>query len=215
MQDFLVNYGLITFKLIVAIATALVFLKFFNMNNQLKQMTPLDIIFNFILSAILSNYILDKDISLVEFLMVMIIYAALLYLVSRLTFSTNVGRSIFVGTPKVLIKDGEFDLDMMRRMKVNARDIAIVLRTKNIHSLREVEMAQVEPNGELTVVKKGERDYSVIIIDNGVVDTNGLEKIGRSEKWLMRQLREQKITNIDDVFIAQWYKNKLQIIKKS
>ena len=47
-----------------------------------------------------------------------------------------------------------------------------------------------------------------------VVVAEGLEKINRDEKWLMRQLRAHRVADADDVFIAQWDKNKMEIIKK-
>ncbi|MDE6478561.1 MAG: DUF421 domain-containing protein [Alphaproteobacteria bacterium] len=212
--DFFVNYGMIAIKLVMAIGVAALFLKFFNMNNQLKQMTPLDIILNFLLSAILSNFILDSDVTLTDFAIIVAIYGVLLYILNKLTFGTDIGRRIFVGTPRVIIDNGKFDAKMMKRWNVNARDVAAAMRQQDIHSLRDVKTAQIEPNGNLTVIKRGMYKYPVILIDNGVVVDDGLQKINRDEKWLMRQLRRHRITDPDDVFIAQWDKNKIEIIKK-
>ncbi len=74
--------------------------------------------------------------------------------------------------------------------------------------------AQIEPNGDLTIVRKGAKKYSVVIIDNGDVDADALVEIGRGEKWLMRELKKKKIKNMDEVLLAQWHNNRLQIIKK-
>ncbi len=212
--DFFINYGMVAIKLVMAIGVAAIFLKFFNMNNQLKQMTPLDIILNFLLSAILSNFILDSDVTVTDFTVIVAIYGGLLYILNKFTFGTDIGRRIFVGTPRVIIDDGHFDAKMMKRWKVNARDVAAAMRQQDIHSLRDVKTAQIEPNGNLTVIKRGTYKYPVILIDNGVVVAEGLEKINRDEKWLMRQLRAHRVADADDVFIAQWDKNKMEIIKK-
>lgn len=178
-------------------------------------MTPIGIVLNFLLSAILSTFILSDRVTVLDFAAIMLIYAAIMYAVNWLTFSTDFGRRIFVGTPRVLIKNGVYDTKQMKRMKLNVRDIALALRQHEIYSLRDVAMAQIEPNGELTIVKKGERDYSTVLIDNGVVDSAALEKIGKNHQWLMRRLAAKNITDPEQVFFAQWYKNKLQIIKKS
>lgn len=214
MWDFFINYGLTTIKLVMAIIVAVVYLRFFNTAGALKQMTPMDIIINFLLSAILSNFILDNRTTITDFAFIVIIYGILLYGLNKLTFRTNVGRRIFIGVPRVIIQNGEIDSDMMERLNISGHDLALAMRRQQIKSLKDIEMAQIEPNGDFTIVKKGAKKYSVVVIDNGDVDTDALIKIKRSEKWLHQQLRKKKINDLSDVLIAQWHNGRLQIIKK-
>lgn len=214
MSAVLLYYLLITTKLIMAIAVAVLYLRFFNAGAGLKQMTPLDIIVNFLLSAILSDFILDRHIGILDFVVVVIIYGALLYVLNKITFNTNLGRRIFIGSPRIIIQGGQIDAEMMERMKISAHDLALALRRQQVKSIKDVEMAQIEPNGDLTIVKKGDKKYSVIVIDNGDIDDVALAKIHRSESWLRRELMKRKIKDIDEILIAQWHNNKLQIVKK-
>lgn len=214
MHESLIFYGLITIKLIMAISVAVIYMRFFNTAAQLKQMTPLDIIINFLLSAILSDFILDRHIGVMDFVVVVIIYGVLMYALNKLTFNTNVGRRIFIGTPRIIIQNGQIDGDMMEKLHISIHDLALAMRRHEIKNIRDIEMAQIEPNGDFTIVKKGATEYSVVLIDNGAIDTDALEKIHRSEKWLMGELKKKKITDIDDVLVAQWHNNRLQIIKK-
>lgn len=214
VQELFADYWMVAVKLTLAITTAVVFLKLFNMNSQLKQLTLISIVLNFLLSAILSSFILDDTISIMDFFVIMIIYGALLAIVNWLSFNTAFGRRMFVGVPRVIVQDGEFRADVMRKMRLNVRDVASAMRAQNVHSLREIKFAQVEPNGDLTIVKKGDENYSVVLIDNGVVDTAALEKIGKTELWLMAKLHAQKIRDPQNVFIAQYHHGKLEIIKK-
>lgn len=214
MLNLVFIYGLVTIKLTMAIVVVAIFLKFFNSASQLKQMTPLDIILNFLMGAILSDMILDDKITLVDFGIIVVIYGALLYLLNRITFRTNIGRRIFVGTPKVIIRNGEFDAAMMKKMRINARDVAAIMRQQNIHSLKDVKLAQIEPNGTLTITKRRAHDYPVILIDNGMIVSENLAKINRTEKWLLKKLKEKKVRDPDDVFIAQYDRGHFQVIKK-
>lgn len=214
MYDSLYFYGLITIKLIMAISVALVYMRFFNAASQLKQMTPLDIIINFLLSAILSDFILDRHIGILDFIVVVLIYGLLMYLLNKLTFNTNVGRRIFIGTPHVIIQNGHLDSEMMEKLHISAHDLALAMRRHEIKSVKDVEMAQIEPNGDFTIVKKGAKKYSIVIIDNGNIDDYALKKINRSEKWLRKELKKKKINDIDEILIAQWHNNRLQIIRK-
>lgn len=214
MSEIFSSYWMVAVKLALALATAVVFLKMFNMNSQLKQLTPISVVLNFLLSAILSSFILDDAFSIMDFLVIMIIYGVLLAIVNWLSFNTAFGRRMFVGRPRVIVQNGEFRADVMRKMRLNVRDVAAALRAQDIHSLREIKFAQVEANGDLTVVKQGDENYSVILIDNGVIDTVALEKIGKTELWLMAQLHAKKIRDPENVFIAQYHHGKLEIIKK-
>ena len=208
------NYWLVAVKLALALATAVVFLKLFNMNSQLKQLTPISVVLNFLLSAILSSFILDDEFSITAFFVIMIIYGALLAVVNWLSFNTSFGRRMFVGTPRVIVQNGEFRADVMRKMRLNVRDVAAAMRAQDVHSLRDIRFAQVEANGDLTIVKKGDENYSVVLIDNGVVDTAALEKIGKTELWLMAQLHAKKIRDPENVFIAHYHHGKISVIKK-
>ena len=175
MSEIFSNYWMVAVKLALAITAAVVFLKMFNMNSQLKQLTPISIVLNFLLSAILSSFILDDAFSIMDFLVILVIYGVLLSVVNWLSFNTNFGRSMFVGRPRVIIQDGIFNEKTMRKMRLNVRDVAAAMRAMDVHSLRDIKFAQVEANGDLTIVKKGDENYSVILIDNGVVDTAALE----------------------------------------
>ena len=214
MNAIFMYYALITAKLIMAIMVAVLYLRLFNVGGSLKQMTPLDIIVNFLLSAILSDFILDRNIGIMDFVVVVLIYGALLYVLNKLTFNTNLGRKIFIGSPRIIIQNGEIDSNMMEKMKISAHDLALALRRQQIKSIKDVEMAQIEPNGDLTIVRKGTKKYSVVVIDNGDIDDVALAKIHRSEAWLRRELKKRKIHDIDEILIAQWHNNRLQIVKK-
>ena len=202
-------------KLIMAIVAAVGFMHLFASNDNLKQMTPLSVIINFILSAILSQFILNKGINILDFIVVIVIYGAIISLLNWLSFYTNFGRDIFIGKSQVIIQSGQLNTEKMQKLKISARDLAVAMRQHKIHSLNEIEMAQIEPNGDLTIVKKGDKNYSVVLIDNGIIDENALKRINKSDKWLRHELRAKNIKDINDVFIAQWYNKKLYVVKKN
>lgn len=215
MYELLSYYGLRSIELLSAFLVVMVFLKVFGMNYQMKQMTTLDLIINLILGAIIGGFVANDRLSTFSFFIIMSIYIAMVYLINLITKKTDWGRRILIGGPKVIIEDGKVDDRMINRLNLTAHEVASALRQQKIHSLTEVKMAQIEPGGELTVVKKGDRDYSIIIIDNGIVDEYALREIEKSENWLKKQLSAKKIKDADDVFIAQWHRGRLHIVRKS
>jgi len=215
MQELLVYYGTRAGELISAFFVVLVFLKIFGVTYQLKQMTALDLIINFILGAILGGFVTNDRLNTVNFFIIISMYILMVYLVNLVTKKTDWGRRWLIGSPKVIIENGKINEDMVNKLNLSAHDIASALRQQKIHSLSEVKMAQIEPGGDLTIVKKGDKNYSVTIIDNGIVDEEALREINRNEAWLMRQLADKRISDPEDVFVAQWYRGRVHIVKKS
>ena len=168
MHAYVIVYSSMIIKLIMAITAAVIFMHLFGSSGNLKQMTPLSVIINFLLSAILSGFILNKETTILDFTVIVLIYGALITVLNMLSFYTNIGRKIFVGSPQIIIQDGKLDTEKMQKLEISARDLAVAMRQQKIRSLSEVEMAQIEPNGDLTIVKKGAKSYSIVLIDNGI-----------------------------------------------
>ena len=215
MPEILMHYGTTAIELLSAFIVVLIFIKLFGMTYQLKQMTALDLIINFILGAILGGFITNDRLTTFNFFVIMSIYIAIVWVINIVTRKTDWGRRILIGSPKVIIEDGRVDERMINRLNLTAHEVASALRHHKIHSLNEVKMAQIEPGGDLTIVKKGDQNYSIILIDNGIVDEYALKEIKKNEKWLTQQLKAKKIKDTGDVFIAQWHRGRLHVIKKS
>ena len=105
-----------------------------------------------------------------------------------------------------------------------------MLREKDIFDISEVETAIIEASGNVSVLKKPEKSYvtredmkismktSTItypIIIEGTIYSQVLNFLNLNEAWLMEQLKNQKINNIQDVFFASINQNhELQISLK-
>jgi uncharacterized membrane protein YcaP (DUF421 family) len=58
------------------------------------------------------------------------------------------------GTPSILVKDGEFQRKGMRRERMNKEDVMAQLRLQGIDVLREVKLAIVENDGQVSVIRQ-------------------------------------------------------------
>ncbi len=59
------------------------------------------------------------------------------------------------GTPLVLVKQGEYQLEVMRGMKVDREDIMAAARLKMVSSIFDIEFAILERNGTISIIKRG------------------------------------------------------------
>jgi len=62
--------------------------------------------------------------------------------------------AIVDGTPLVLVKDGRWQLEVMRGMRVDAEDIMAAARTKQIGSVFAIKYAVLERNGTISIIER-------------------------------------------------------------
>ncbi|WP_114209571.1 DUF421 domain-containing protein [Acidisarcina polymorpha] len=60
---------------------------------------------------------------------------------------------IIDGTPLVLLKNGEYQVEVMRGMRIDPEDIMAAGRTKGITSIHEIKYAILERNGAISIIK--------------------------------------------------------------
>lgn len=207
------DYWLISFRLFFAFVLILVFFQFSGGKRQFSQMTTFDLISNFILSAILGGYLFNLEASWLGFVYVLIVYFVLSWIINYLASHTSWGRGIIIGTPTVIISEGELNPKNLRKMNMSMTDFMSLLRTKEVHSLSEVKLAQIEVGGELTVVRKGEENYAVMLIENGQINKDNLKQVKKTQKWLRDELKKHHIAKVDDVFYAQWLNGDFYVLK--
>lgn len=206
-------YPLVVLKLLLSFTVILLFFQFGGAKRQFTQMTSVDLISNFILGAIIGGFIYNNSISFVGFLFIMVTYFAINLLIHFLKNNTNWGRKLIVGAPTVLVNDGKLNIKKMKKMNMSMTDFMSLLRKHEVHSLSEIKLVQIEIGGGLTVAKKGEANYAILLVDDGKINTDGLEQIKKDEKWLKKELKKQGINKIEDVFAVQWLDGEFYVLK--
>jgi len=63
---------------------------------------------------------------------------------------------IIDGTPLVLLKNGEYQMEVMRGMKIDPEDIMAAGRTKGVNSIFGIKYAILERNGAISIIKAEE-----------------------------------------------------------
>lgn len=204
-MTYLYGYSYVALKLMIGMAVFLLVLRTSG-RGSLSQMTPIDLISNFVLGGIIGGVIYNPDITVVELLIVLLMWEVLVISLNFLRRHSVFFHRVIAGGDVALVLDGKYQMDEIKRLNIDVNDFATMLRIKGC-SLHEVAFARLESNGSLSVIKKEEGKNSTILIKNGDVVEGSLEEIGKTETWLNQQLKKQK-TNMDDVYAAEWYEEK-------
>ena len=114
-------------------------------------------------------------------------------------------RGVICGKPKILIYRGRIDEKALKKERFTINELQERLRGNNIISLKDVEYAILETNGQVTVIPKpGKRntipeDFNIepeyegipydLVIDGKIMNEN-LKLIGKNYNWLKKQVEK-------------------------
>ena len=182
--------------------------------TQLSQLTPIDFIGNFVLGGIMGGVIYTDAIPLYQYVIVFLIGVFFISFLNYISKKFNFFRAVAIGNPIPIIKKGRFIMENIteKKNKIDILNITSRLHAQGIHSFQEVNYAQIEPDGQITVVCDGAKMPSIIIMKDGVIRTSELEQIERDENWLNEEMKKQHIYNPEDVFLAEFWDGKVNFI---
>ncbi|AGY78018.1 hypothetical protein WX45_00173 [Clostridium ljungdahlii DSM 13528] len=188
-------------------------------NKQMSHLTFFNYITGITIGSIAANIISIGNKPFINDLIGLTWWCILTALTGYINLKSGNIRSIIDGQPTILIKRGEIMKQSLSSSRLNMDDLSMLLRKQNIFSITEVEYAILEPDGNLSVMKKQSQQQvtksdmkipystskyipSEIIVDGKIINHN-LEELNLNKNWLKKQLKQQNIASIEDVFYAE------------
>jgi len=215
MIDVLGYYGYSLLKFIIGFAIVITHLNLSG-KTQLSQMTPVDFIGNFVLGGIIGGVIYSDTIPMYQYIILLFIGVTLISTINWVSKRVNLLRSVTIGEPIPIIKNGQFLMDniLKQQNKVDIINVSSQLHMQGIHSFQQVRYAQIEPSGQLSVVCEGTKIPSVIVMKDGKARPYELDSVEKDEEWLTNEMTRLSIKP-EEVFIAEFWDGKLNFILKN
>ncbi len=150
-------------------------------------------------------------------------------LISFITLKSDTARKIVCGKPSILIDKGNINYKEMKRLRININDLVEQLRIKNYPSIKDVEYAILETNGDLSVIPKADKmpvtvgdlnlkpayeGLPVSIIIDGRIMYDNLSKLNLNEDWLESQLKAKGVRSQKEVLFSFVDENKELFIQR-
>ena len=180
--------------------------------GNLAPSSAVDQVQNFVLGGILGGIIYNSSISILQYVVILIIWTILILLLKWLNTNVLVIKQLIDGKPVLIIKNGTLDSEACRSKGLSAADVALKLRSQGVFQLKDVKRAVIEQNGQFIIVRFGDENPKYPIITDGVVQTEILDTIGKSEEWLMEELQKEGYNNVADIFIAEYDKGQINVV---
>jgi uncharacterized membrane protein YcaP (DUF421 family) len=185
--------------------------------RSIGELPVFDFLVIITLGSVVGADIADPDINHIFTFVAIIVIAAFQYVISTWSVKQRSFGRLVTFEPTVVMKDGMFLVDNLRKIRYSIDNVLQMLREKDIFDLKEVDTAIIEASGNLSVYKKAEKQ-DVKIEDMGLVPTapgmaytliadgqlypEVLYAFRLDEKWLQNELQERRIPRIEDVFFA-------------
>ncbi|MGE6609742.1 DUF421 domain-containing protein [Peribacillus sp. NPDC076916] len=184
--------------------------------KQVSQLTYFNYITGITIGAVAASITIDTSIDMVDAFVSLIGWSVLTILVSFINLKSPKARIILDGEPTIVIKDGKILENALKGERLNMDDLSMLLREQSIFSMQEVNYSVLEPNGQLSVLKKvdsqsvSKKDITYVkplyipteIIVDGKIVPHNLSKLSLNQNWLETQLQQFGVCP-QDVFYAE------------
>ncbi|HIZ84691.1 MAG TPA: DUF421 domain-containing protein [Firmicutes bacterium] len=177
--------------------------------RQIGDMQPNELVITILISEIAAIPIQDINQPVVNGIIAIFMLVVLEILISFLSMKSVKARQVINGKSAVIVKDGQLDQKLMKRMRVTVADLMEVLRIQNVFHIDQVAYAILETNGQLSVLLKPEYQTATaadldkhpaddgipaLVINDGRLLKEGLALSGASEEAVEQILKSQRLT---------------------
>ncbi|MCX8581482.1 MULTISPECIES: DUF421 domain-containing protein [unclassified Gilliamella] len=197
-------------KFLIALIILLIYVKLSG-KSQIAPMSQLDQVGSMVIGALVGGTLLNANVSAWEAAGAVAIWAGLLILVRFIKSKNSKLRDAIDGEPIQLIKNGNLISENFKKANLPVRDFETLINIQGICAFSELKQVWYELNGSLTIIKKGDKDIAVLVIENGAISQDNLEQLHKSETWLKNEIKKQGYKDIDEVFCAEWFDGKLLV----
>ena len=210
----------VTMRAILSLVTLFLVTKMLG-KKQVSQLSLFDYVIGISIGNFAAEMTINLDSDILHGTIAVIIFGLIAYIISIGTMKSIFLRRFFSGIPTVIIEDGKFLKEGLKKVKFDINDFLEQAREQGYFDISEIAYAVMESSGKISIMPKSEyntvinKDMKIkkekasmpanVIIDGNLMEEN-LEKYGKTRKWLEQQLKNKHKT-VKDIFLATLDKN--------
>ena len=205
-------YFYIALKLLLGFLALILVINLTGKGN-LAPASASDQVQNYVLGGIVGGVIYNPDITIPEFMLILVIWFMLVLSLRWLKKHNNLVKRWVDGEPVVLISKGQIDVQAMKQVGLSAHDLSFKLRMQGIYTIKDVKQAILEQDGQIIITSFGETNPKYPLITDGVIEQTTLEMIDKDEDWLLAELKSQGIEDVSKIFLAEYNDGQIIVTK--
>lgn len=185
--------------------------------REIGRLTLFDFIVSITLGSITAGVLNSSTLSMKGAMISIGALAGFQILLSILSLKLSKFRRVVEEEPIILVQNGKLLEQAMKKTRVNLDELMSHIRIKGYFNLGQIEFAILEPGGKISVLPKSQNravtpedlglptryeGYPTVLIEDGNIITDNLQRNNLSEKWLLDQLKGFNISSPKDVLAA-------------
>lgn len=198
MNDFLI----IGFRTIFLYAFIIVVLRVMG-KREVGELSVIDIVIFVIMAEVVAFSLDSPDKKMIDSIYPVLLLLGIQLLTSFISLKSKKFRDLVDGDPTLIIQDGVIQEEEMRKQRYNLDDLFQQLREQQVGSIRDVSFAYLEPSGNLSVFTNDDSQLVLALISDGIIQSRHVQLIGKSEEWLINELKNQGV-NVEQVFYCSF-----------
>lgn len=184
--------------------------------RQLGELSTSEFAVTILVSELASIPLQDTAIPLLGGMLPVATLLAVEVLLSCLCLKSAKIRQILSGNPCIVIRDGKFDANMLRLLRLSPEDVLEGLRIQGVFRMEDVLCGIVETNGQLSVILHADRQpltpsdcllhpeeagMALVLVSEGKLIRHNMKLLGRDEQWILQQCRRHGISSLKEVYL--------------
>lgn len=185
--------------------------------RSIGELPVIDFIVAITIGAVVGADIADPTIPHGPTVMMVLLIGGTQYAMTLLKRKFSPVRDLTTLTPTVIIENGRFLTHNIAGIRYTINDILPMLREQGIFNLSQIQLAVIEPSGNLSVLKKPEvrpvtlkdmghtpsgENLPLLLVADGKIVPNALEQGGKDQEWLSSQLKNLGYGSVEDIYLA-------------
>lgn len=212
------NEYLLIFLRLISIMALLLFCTIYIMGKRpIGELPVFDFLSIIVIGAVVGADIADPNIKHMPTAFAVVVLAFLQKIISIISIKKKKFRDLINFEPTVVVYNTKLIYKNIKKINYTVDEVLMLLREKDIFDLDKIEYGIIEPNGNLSVLKKSEYEevtpklmniytpknsIHTTVVFEGKIQKSNLQKINLTEKYILNRLKEAGYKNINEVFFA-------------
>lgn len=205
----------VTGRAILSLVTLFLITKMLG-KKQVSQLSLFDYVIGISIGNFAAEMTINLDSDILHGTLAVVLFGVIAYIISIGTMKSIFLRRFFSGVPTILIEDGKFLKEGLKKVKFDINDFLEQAREQGYFDVNEIAYAVMEASGKISIMPKSEyntvinKDMKIkkekacllanVIIDGNIMEEN-LKKYGKTKTWLEKELKKQN-KQAQDIFLA-------------
>lgn len=197
--------------------------------RQLGQMEPSEVVVTMVVADLASISMQDSSVPISSSLIPILAVLGMELILSALSLRSVFLRKLLCGKPVILIENGKFLQDNMRKTRITLDELTSQLREKDVLDISSVQYAILETGGNLSVfpfpeqrpasakdagITPQKQSLPITVISDGRLFPDDLKRAGKDRRWLDKVLKEHKSSVKTTWLLTVDRENNIQFYRK-